>query len=228
MSKDWIESTDEGLSTQSSDISAKITAAPASFSLTASDATSLASDVSAYQAALNAWLDPATATPVTRETKDVTKAALKARLRSFGRRIQASPTVSSSAKVSIGLRVRDQNPTRAAAPATRPVINVKSVVERTLNLLLTDELTPTKRAKPQGADVAEIFVFVGDSAPAELTAWTYFGQASRASFALTLPASVASGAKVWIAARWTNATGMPGPRSTPVAALVTGSIAEAA
>ena len=81
MSRDWLESTDEGLLTQSTDISAKITAAPASFSLAIGDATALASDVSAYQSALNAWLDPATATPVTRETKDVTKAALKARLR---------------------------------------------------------------------------------------------------------------------------------------------------
>jgi hypothetical protein len=208
-------------------VSAKITAAPASWGLLPLDAVSLASDVADYVTAYNLAADPATKTKATVEQKLTAKDILVAHLRSIGRRIQANPSITNSQRAELGLTVKDP-PSPIPAPSTRPVTSIVAVLERTVKARLVDETTPTSRAKPHGVSEAEVFSHVGATAPADLADWTYQGQASRTSFAVTFPASVASGSKIWICARWCNHRGAPGPTGNPVATFIVGSVAEAA
>ncbi len=225
---DWINRTDGGLVPQSQDFSGKISATPTTYGLVAADATALASDVTAYVNAFDAATDPATRTRVTIETKDTAKDVLIARMRSYGRRIQANPAVTSAQKVALGLNVRNTPPTPTPVPGTRPVMTVVSSMGRSVKSRIADETTPNKRSKPANVTEAEIFTFVGAESPADISAWTYQGQASKTAFDVTFPASVASGAKVWICARWCNRRGEPGPLSIPVFAILTGIVAQAA
>lgn len=228
MSADWINTTDAGLLTQSADFSSKITATPTAFGLTAADATALAGDVTAYTAAYNAAVDPATRTKSTIVAKDAAKILLEARMRGFGRIIQADPSVTNAQRADLGLTIRATHPAPVPPPATRPIASVISIYQRTVKVRLVDETTPTSRAKPAGVSEAEVFTHVGATAPASMDDWTYQGQASKTTFDITFPDSVASGSKVWIAARWCNRKGEHGNTSEPVAAILTGSVAEAA
>jgi hypothetical protein len=124
--------------------------------------------------------------------------------------------------------VRDTSPTLNPPPTTEPVLTVISVNGRTVRSRIADELTPNQKAKPAGVSEYEVFTFVGETAPTDLSSWSYQGQGTRNVFDVTMPNSVASGAKVWIVARWCNRRGQPGPQSQPVAAIIVGTVAEAA
>ena len=228
MAKDWIKSKEAEFVTQAQDFSAKISAAPTTYGLVAADATALASDVTAFVSAYNLAVDPATRTKVTVEDKDTKKAVLIARMRSYGRRIQANPAVTNAQKVELGLNIRAFPPTPAPVPGTRPVGTVVSSYGRSVKMRIADETTPSKRSKPANVSEAEVFTFVGDEPPADIFGWTYQGQASKTAFDVTFPASVASGAKVWICCRWCNRRGEAGPLSIPVFAILTGIVAQAA
>jgi hypothetical protein len=225
---DWIDRTDGGLVTQSQAFSGAISSSPTTYGLVAADATALAADVTSYVNSYEASADPATRTKVTVEQKSTAKDVLVARMRSYGRRIQANPSVSSAQKVALGLHVRNTPPAPVPVPATRPVATVISSMGRSVKTRIADELTPSKRSKPAGVSEAEIFTFVGENPPADIFGWIYQGQASKTSFDVTFPASVASGAKVWICARWCNRRGEAGPLSIPVFAILTGIVAQAA
>ena len=148
-------------------------------------------------------------------------------MRSVGARVRSNPSVSNSLKMSIGLHIPDSSPTQSQPPQTRAVLTVISSDGRSVRVRIADELTPNQKAKPASASEYEVFSFVGESAPADLAAWSYQGQGTRNVFDVTFPATVASGAKVWLVARWCNRKGQPGPQSQPVAAMIVGTVAEA-
>jgi hypothetical protein len=226
--RDWIKKKEAELVTQAEDMSAAISAAVADFGLLPADATALASDVTSWVNAYDLAKDVATRTPLTIEDKDVKKAAVIARMRSVGGRVRANPTVSNALKMSIGLHIADKNPTANPAPGTKPVTTVVRSEGRTVRCRIADELTPNLRRKPEFVTEYEVFTFVGETAPADLAAWSYQGQGTRNVFDVTLPNTVASGAKVWIVTRWCNRRGVAGPAADPVAAIVVGTVAEAA
>jgi hypothetical protein len=228
MANDWIAKTEAARVAQAQDFSTKISATPAAFGLLAGDATQLASDVLAWSAAYELATDPATRTKVVVQDKSTKEAIGIARMRSYGKRITANLSVTDAQKVALGLNVRNPHPTPRPAPATRPVLSVVSTSGQTLRIRMTDELTPTKKAKPPFVTDAEVFYFIGENPPADLVLWHYEGQATRSVFDLTLPGTLATGTKVWIAARWTNGRGEAGAVSTPVSAVLISAVAEAA
>jgi hypothetical protein len=184
--------------------------------------------VTAWVAAYGLATDPSTRTKVAAQDKDTKEAVCITRMRSYGKRISANLSVTDAQKVALGLNVRNPHPTPRPAPATRPVLNVVSTIGNSIRTRMVDEPTPTKKAKPPFVTDAEVFYFIGENPPADLVLWHYEGQATRSRFDLTLPGTLATGTKVWIAARWTNGRGEAGPVSTPVSAIVVSAIAEAA
>jgi hypothetical protein len=131
--------------------------------------------------------------------------------------------------IELGCPVPDGEPSPVGVPGTSPVLLVRKVDGRTTEMTISDELTPGKRAKPDGVVAYQVFSHAGETAPAELSEWTLEGQGTRFVLAVTVPASVEPGTKVWFAARWLNAKQQAGPVSTPIAAFVGGgSVTEAA
>lgn len=218
-SQGWLPMSDTGLRDFTGDFSAKLTAAPTTYGLTAADATAEAGLVTTYKAALATATDPATRTPVTITAKNVAKAGLVASTRSLAARIQANPSVTPEQKVALGLPVHITGKTPIPAPTTRPVVTVADITELTHAVRIVDESTPTKRAKPYGVAEAAVFTFVGDNPPADLEQWEFKGIAKRSDFLIHYDAPDA-GKRAHIRAVWFNPRGEQGPVGEPASAMV--------
>ena len=217
---DFIPHKDSEFGPWAANFSTKITATPTAYGLIAGDATALATAVTNFTAALTTATNPATRTPVTVASKDTLKAVLIADIRSLAKRIQATPAVTASQKTELGLPVHDAVPTPVAVPTTKPTLDLRGIDRQSHLILIADETTPLKRAKPPGVIGCEIYAAVGPTPPTDLRHWEYMGLASKAEFTLSYePEDVNKQAT--IVARWINRKGEVGPVSNPI----TGSIA---
>jgi hypothetical protein len=228
----YLPSREEALLAWAQNASTLITATPTAFGLTAADATALASLVSAYAVALAAATNPSTSTPATVATKNTARITMVSAIRSMVKRVQATATVTPTQKISLGINVKDVHPTPIPAPSTRPVMSVVSVVGRTVSVRVTDETTPTKRAKPEGTAGLQVFscITTGDApAPDDLDQWTFEGLSGKSSFDIVYPMSAAPGTKVWACCRWYSPRREVGPVSDVVGTNLGGGVsAEAA
>src|SRR5206468_714023 len=110
--------------------------------------------------------------------------------------------------------------TPVAAPTTRPVLAIANIASRTLTIRISDEATPTRRAKPPGVDGADVYSFIGTTPPGDLSAWTYKGLARNGEF--NVPYNAGDVAQIaHLRAVWKNTRGVSGP----IGDEVTGSIA---
>ena len=215
MPTQWLPTKDADLLTFSADMSAKITATPAAFGLVILDATSLAALVTSYSASLALSTDPVTATKVTRIAKSTAKGQLVADIRALAKRIQANLSVTAAQKTALGLPIHNLNPSSQPAPVTKPVVVIQDIGAASLLVRITDETTPTRRARAAGAIGAQVYTFAaaaGVTPPADTEAWTFKGMATTASFQVDYAAADA-GKTAYIVARWVNRKGEVGPSS---------------
>ena len=142
---------------------------------------------------------------------------------------QASLTVPDSAKIEIGITVR-QPPSTQPVPPDEPAIDVLSVAQNTVKLRLHDSTDPARRGKPPLVDGAAIFSFVGDEPPTgeEQGGWKFENNATRTRVDIEFPATVAPGSKVWFTAFWFNEKKQAGPMAAPISTRLQGGAAMAA
>jgi hypothetical protein len=216
---DFIPSREADLLTFAQTFSTTLSGEFASYGLINSDATSLATLVSAYAGAFAVANDPATRTGSKLIEKDIAKGQLVAALRSLSARIQANPGVTAAQRNDIGLPIRDRIPTPVPAPATKPVLELAGEDVCRHLVRIRDEANPSSRAKPEGSVGAQVFVFVGDNPPLDLEKWSLKGVATKGSFMIDY-AEGDIGKKAHVAARWTNRTGEAGPRSDAVSRMI--------
>jgi hypothetical protein len=220
MANDYLPSSDEGLLTWVLPFSAKITAGPVPFGVTAAIATALAGKVSAYQDALAAATDPATRGGSTINAKNIAKDDLIEYVRQVARQIQGTMTVTDEQRYDLGLTVRDAEPSPVPPPAHAPQVVIENVNGRVVSFRLIDPENPTRRSKPAGVAGANVFSFVGENAPEDINDWVFEGNNTRTILDVTFPNTVALGAKVWITAAWYNPRGEAGPGCPPVSAHI--------
>ena len=205
-----------------------IASAPTTYGCVAGDGTSLAAKLSDFETKFAASEAPETRTPVTIAQKDLSMGVLRAEMRRTYKKVRAA-NLAADLLIELGLKPIDQEPTSVPVPGTSPVLFVRKVEGRMVEMSISDELTPGKKAKPDGVAQYQIFSHAGETAPAELSAWTLEGQGTRFVLAVTMPASVEPGTKVWFAARWLNGKAQAGAVSAPVATFIGGgTVSEAA
>ena len=226
--QDWVASKEAALDSQATAMHAAIAADPTSYGSTVSEMTAFGTLCSSFTAARGVCSEPSTATEVATQEKLTIKAQLVAFMRSLGRRIQANPAVTPAMKTAATLPVHQSEPTPTPVPGTRPVAQVKTVIGRNIVVLVTDELTPTKRARPAGYAGYEIFSWVVTDGttmpPADLEKWRYEGQSTKAEATIGYNGEDV-GKTVIIVVRWFNRKGEVGPTSNPVIAVVAGALA---
>ncbi len=216
---DYIPAADSDLLSWSINFDALIAGGFATYGLVVGDATAYNALHDAYVASLNAATNPATRTSVTIQTKNSDRAALVAKARDLVGIIQADPNTTDTHRAELGITVRDATPTTIGAPITKPVVNVEAIGNLQHLLRIRDEATPLSNAKPQGTQGAEVFVSYGDDEPAEVSAMSYVGTATRALF--TVPhATARKHTTAWYKVRWISPRGETGPISDDVSASV--------
>jgi hypothetical protein len=118
-------------------------------------------------------------------------------------------------KVEIGMPPR-QSPTQIGAPITSPIIEFISAMGNTL-LVRLRSADGARRGKPAGVIGASVFSFVGESAPADITGWKFEANVGKVTkLSITLPGTVAAGAKIWLTSFWFNGRKQSGPATPPV------------
>lgn len=226
MPKDFIPSRDADLLPFSQNLSAKLTATPVPYGVTAPQATALAALVTAFATALGVATNPATRTRAAISAKDAAKTPLVANIRNLARVINAFPSITNTQRLDLGLTPRDGTASPIQPPSEAPVLEVVSAMGRTLKVKLHAQ-DSVRRGKPDGVDGATIFSFVGVNGtppPADLSLWKFEGSSSRTLIDVEFATSVPAGSLVYLTAFWFNPRCQSGPACQPVSAYLAGGV----
>ena len=186
-------------------------------------------DAAAYNAVHVAYLSAQTAVVDARDlgrrdkaltaARDAAKANLLSLGRSYYAAIQKNPAVTDEAKTVIGVHVIDSNPQPEPTPMVQPIVEVLGVVNRTISLKIQNTGTA---AKPPYAMYNAVYTYVGETYPADPSAWYYHGGSGQNERSIIMPADTQPGAVVWVLAMWMNRKLHTGPASTPTMTRVQG------
>jgi hypothetical protein len=221
MRTDWVPSADADLDAFCVNFETKITATPTTYGLVVGDATAFNTVADDFTAKLATATNPATRTSVAVASKNTSRSALVASLRSLARRIQAHPGITPAQLTELGLTVRDTTATPIAPPITAPSLAVAATNSRRHSLRIVDSATPLSRARPFGAMGASVYSYTGEGAPpASLEQWRHEGVATRSSFDVNYDATEV-GKTAYLRAVWFNRRGQVGP----VSDIISGSVA---
>jgi hypothetical protein len=225
MSHDYLPTREAELKDWLANASDKITAAPTTYALTAAQATTFSGLVSSFNTAYTAAVNPDTRTKGTILAKNDAMDAVKAYARQLVRIVQAAPAVTDTQRADLGINVHDE-PSPINPPEEAPSLTVVSAIGRTMKIKLKG-LESEGRGKPDGVAGANLFSFVGETPPAEISEWTFEGGSTRTDFDVEFPASVAAGSQVCLCACWFNPRNQPGPMCAPVSCYIAGGVAAA-
>jgi hypothetical protein len=196
----------------------RIVATPATFALSAAQATAYTAlhdpYVAAYNAMMAARADGTRSQSLT-NTKDNTKRDLLTYARQLYTFVQSNNSVTQANKILLGIHLK-VIPAPIPRPGVQPAVDVIGVTGRTVQLNVHDSASSTKRGKPFGATAAWVYSFVGANYPSDPLAWNFEGATTRPRFDILFPSSVAGGSQVWVCAAWINAKQQAGPTSVPI------------
>ena len=191
----------------------RITAAPATYGLTAALCTSLSGFLSAFTATVQANV-PDLRCRASVTARNQAKVNLVYNIRLMANTIYGQAAVTDTMKQQLGLTVR-AIPTPIPAPSSSPVIEVLSVSAWTVSIRLRAADGST-RGKIAGASGASIFSYVGTQPPADIAQWKFEGNTGRVKAEVLFPSALVGGTKVWLTAFWFNGRKQSGPACSPV------------
>jgi hypothetical protein len=154
------------------------------------------------------------------QAKNDARGNVETEVRSLVRRIQASPIVTDEKKQAAVITVPDTTPTPTGPPTSAPVIFDVDTAQRLQHTVhFRDQATPDSRAKPAGVRGCEIWVKVGDPAPASESELAFETLDTRTPHTISFdPSDGGQTVHYWL--RWVSTRGETGPWSAPVSATV--------
>lgn len=186
------------------------------------DLTDLKKALDLWNANYPAHVKAQAAAEAARQNKDAARRDLEAQARPITSFVQGYPKTTDADRATIGITVRDTEGTPTATPTTRPQAVVNAGQRLTHTLRLTDESTPTRRARPKGVLGAEVWVKLVDAgapAPTDPAALAFLTMATKPS--ITAEYRAADGGKTAVyMLRWVNTRGEKGPWSDVTTATV--------
>jgi hypothetical protein len=189
-----------------------ITAAPATYGLTAGDATTIAAQNTAVAAAYALITSPATKTAQTVSAFNTEKVMSLAIVRPYAQTISLNAGVSSANKTAVGVNPRTSTPTPITAPTTTPVLTAQSSSTAGIITRYRDSTaSPSVKSKPFGVIGCLLYAKASATAITDPSMLTFEGTQTKSPFTLSLPGT--AGMTVYIAARWTTKKGLIGPWS---------------
>jgi hypothetical protein len=172
-----------------------------------------------YEAALDVH-DAAQATARMRtDEKDAAKDLAVSQAREVAQIVQSNPAVTDAQRAAMGITVRDQSKTPVPPPSAVPAVIPEPTGTLVQQVKVVDAADPFRRSKPAGVAAWQVFVFVGEAAPLDVSACRLADQTSRNKATISFTPADA-GKKAWILARAVNAKGEAGPAGEAVAVSV--------
>ena len=154
------------------------------------------------------------------QAKADSRVANEAFIRPFVGRMQSNTSITDAQRQSLGITVRSTTRSAVGAPTTRPVAQVDTGQRLRHTISFGDELTPTSRAKPDGVQGAEIWMKIGDQAPAGPGDVHYLALDTRTPYVAEFEGADA-GKTAYYMLRWINTRGETGPWSSTISGTIT-------
>lgn len=219
MANDYIPAADSLFDEWIRNFDTLLTAAPATYGLSAPDAVAVAAVTSAWSAAYTLAIDPGTRTPATVAAKDAARASATAVVRPYAVSISQNPAVDPADKVSIGVTLRSLVRTPIPAPTTAPAISIRNAIpgQQTLDY---KEPSFAGKAKPFGVRGCQVFASFGEVYATDPGQANYVQTVTKTPFLMPVePGQV--GKKCTVFARWETVAGpggkaQVGPWSAPL------------
>ena len=215
MARHWIPRRESILVNFSTAFANAISAAPEDYGLTPADTADFAALNTAWVNAYRAAVNSDTRGVRTIQVKNDAKAAMHARLRTLGMQIQHREVTTNEQRVALGLTVPASETSPVPVPTAAPRIIVEGRYNRSVSLRFVDTESPDNTGKPASAMGLALFSWVGAAPPADLDAWTFRGNTTRARMTVEFPTEVPHGQQVWFTAYWFNTKAEAGPRLHP-------------
>lgn len=220
MAASYIPPKDSNLATWAANFAALTTANPALYGLDATSAAAIATANAAWQAAYTVITTPATKSVTTVAAKNTAKLSFISIARLYGRQISINPGVTNGDKLALGLNLPNNTPTPVPAPTSYPILTVLGATPLQHTLSVSDQNTPNKRSKPQGAIQLQLFLGVS-SVP--LTDPTLCNLYSTPTKMIPIPVNFDSGQVGKVATyfgRWATRAGLVGAFSAATSNVI--------
>lgn len=204
----YIPARDADFATWLANFSALLTAAPATYGLTAPVAVTVAGVAATFAAAYTAAVDPTTRTAVTVAAKDAARASAEAVVRPYAVTISLDPAVDNADKIAIGVTVRSTTPTPIPAPVAVPSIELIKATPL-VQTLQVRQVGSSSKSKPSGVIAIEIARSIGTVAATDPAQLSIVGQYGKTPLTQTFGAGD-QGKVVTFAARYRTRSGPAG------------------
>ena len=222
MAQDPIPNPDDQFSVLAAQFTAWVTANGATHGLTSGQIADLSAADDAWPPALAAFNTAKTAFHAATQDKDGARTPFEAMIRELMGILQKNPATTDADRVDFGGTVPKGTRTPIPPPSTTPLaVSIDSPQRAVLSVLLADSATPLKRSKPPGAVAADVRQQIGGLAPADPAALPALAPATRSPYRIQYD-NADVGKTVWLAFRWLNGKGEPGPWSEFYPAVVPG------
>jgi hypothetical protein len=220
MANDYIPRSDADFNTWQDNFITNLQTYRTSFGMSSDELTPLISAQTHWTQAYAANTAARSAADAAMQFKKQAREDYEQAIRLMARRIQSLGTVPDSARAALGLTIPQGTRTPAGVPDTRPVAQVDTSQRLRHTITFTDETTPTSLAKPDGVMGCEIWVKVGNAAPADDSELRFLGLDTRSPYTAEYDGGDA-GKTAYYMLRWVNGKGEQGPWSQTVSATVT-------
>ncbi|MDT5123620.1 MAG: hypothetical protein QOC96_3102 [Acidobacteriota bacterium] len=219
-SSDYIPRADGDFDAWLQNLVGNVTTNTAALGLTAADITPVQDAVTDWQTKYAANTTAQAAAQSARQAKDDSRAATEGIVRSLVGKLQASPNVTDAQRQSLAITVRSATRTATGAPTSKPLAQV-DISQRLRHIIsFLDELTPTSRAKPDGVQGCEIWIFIGANAPTGPNDFRYLATDTRSPYLVEFDAADA-GKTAYYLLRWISTRGETGPWSQTFSGTIT-------
>ncbi len=189
-----------------------ISADPTDYGLVAGDATIIAAQNTAFQAAYLTGTNPATRTSPTVAAMNVARINATAVVRPYAVQISRNPAVSDALKLGVGVNLPNNAPVPVPPIATSPALILESAGPLQHVLQYRDSTTPTSKQKPFGAIGLEVWRKVAAAAAASPSDCTKVGTFTKTPFRQSFT-SGERGMLCTYYARWITRSGTDGTAS---------------
>jgi hypothetical protein len=196
----------------------RITATPATWNFSASDASAYGALSDTYTAAQAAYATAVAAGIRDKSLLDArndAKKALLAKGREMYALVQNSSTISDANKALLNVTVKKTAPSPSPIPATAPKLTIGTVRGTSVDVFVQDGSVEGKRRRLPLTEGAAVVSYIGDAPPADPADFVLEGVTGKTKFTVNFPAATSPGTKVWLAAYWFNGAKKSGPTCMP-------------
>ena len=195
-----------------------ITASPGTYGLTSGDATAIAAQVAAWEAAYALVTSPTTKTKTTVQAKNAEKITVLATVRPYAQNIGLNAGVSSANKIALGVNPRTSTPVPITVPTTYPVLSITQALPLQHVLHYRDQLaSPSVKSKPYGVTGLLLYGTASATVITDPSVLIFLGLQTKSPLLQSWPSGDV-GQKAYYAARWATRKGLVGPWS-PIASF---------